>query len=102
MTKEVIKFRNVPEVGGGGAEESAHTVRNKPRDQIRASEPLPSEREFRVQCAKVGLGSQGARSLPNPAGALQQHPPCSLLQRLCLREDKANLLLLVEPRGLPS
>jgi hypothetical protein len=42
MTKEVIKFRNVPEVGGGGAADSASTVLNKPQDQIRVSEPLPS------------------------------------------------------------
>lgn len=99
MTKEVIKFRNVPKVGGGGAADSASTVLHKPQDQIRVCEPLPSVLEFRVQCAKVGLDSQGDKLLPNSAGAPLQH---LLLPRLCLREDGLSLLLLVEGRGLLS
>lgn len=76
MTKEVIKFRTVPEVGGGRAADSASTVRHKPQDQIRACELLPSVLEFRVQCAKVGLGSQRDKLFINPAGVC-----CSI--RLC-------------------
>lgn len=67
MLEEVIKFRTVPEVGGGRAADSASSVLHKPQDQIRVCEPLPSVLEFRVQCAKVGLGSQGDKLLPNCA-----------------------------------
>lgn len=41
-----------------------------------------------MQCAKVGLGSQGDKSLPNPAGALLQHPPRTLLQKEALSEGR--------------
>lgn len=98
MTKEVIEFRKVPAVEGEGRAEPSSSGPTKPQDQIRVCEAPPSVFKFRVQCAKVRLGFQRDKLLPNPgrvpaAGALCSRP---LPAGLGLGEGRPG------PSGFPS
>lgn len=77
MTKEVIEFRKVPVVEGEGRAEPSSSGPTKPQDQIRVCEAPLSALKFRVQCAKVRLGFQRDKLLPNPGGVPAAGTLCS-------------------------